>query len=137
MRILLDEGVPVALRYDVEATAETVTYRSWDGLSNGDLLRAAEAEYDVLVTLDTNVAHQQNLARFDIAVVVLRAYSDDVEDLRALMPQVNAALTDAVPRQLLEVFLPEKAERRRAFCRLFAHAARRAESRPTAARFPW
>lgn len=108
MRILLDEGVPVALRYDVEATAETVTYRSWDGLSNGDLLRAAEAEYDVLVTLDTNVAHQQNLARFDIAVVVLRAYSDDVEDLRALMPQVNAALTDAVPGQLLEVFLRGK-----------------------------
>ncbi len=84
MRVLLDEDVPVPLRHSLEAEAETVIYRGWNGLSNGDLLRRTEAEYDALLTLDANLEDQQNLAQFELAVIVLRAGDDDIkQDLRS------------------------------------------------------
>lgn len=109
MRVLLDEDIPVALRHVFEVEAETVTYRGWNGLVNGDLLRQAQREYDALVTMDTNLPHQQNLSRVDLAVVLLRPSSDQVRDLEALMPQVNALLPRLRPGQLAEVFPPDAA----------------------------
>jgi hypothetical protein len=41
-------------------------------LENGELLKAAEeSAYDVLVTCDQNIAHQQNLRGRKLALVVL------------------------------------------------------------------
>jgi putative NIF3 family GTP cyclohydrolase 1 type 2 len=52
----------------------TVAYLGWGGLKNGELLRAAEdAGFDVFVTGDRALAHQQNLAARKIAVVALSA----------------------------------------------------------------
>lgn len=86
MRILLDENVDVELRqaFSESAQAETVTYRGWSGLSNGELLQRAQAEYDVLVTMDTNLRHQQNRRLFDAAAVVLRPESDDFKTSKSL-----------------------------------------------------
>ena len=67
----------------------------------------AQKEYDVLVTMDTNIPHQQNLVQFDIAIVVLRADSKRLEDLEVLMPQVNDMLADLTPGQLVEIYPPE------------------------------
>ncbi|HKG13348.1 MAG TPA: hypothetical protein VKB12_08410, partial [Pyrinomonadaceae bacterium] len=47
---------------------------------------------DLFLTNDRNIEHQQNLKTFDLAVVVLVAFTNDIEDLRPLMPAVNAAL---------------------------------------------
>lgn len=75
MRILLDESVPRDLKrlltgHDVE----TVPERGWASKRNGELLRLATAAgFDVFVTPDQNLPRQQNLASFDIAVVVLAA----------------------------------------------------------------
>ncbi len=111
MRVLIDEDLDVSLRYlfDENVETETVQYRGWKSFDNGDLLEVAQEEYDVLVTMDTNIRHQQNLDRFDIAVVVLRAKSKDLEDLEALMPQVNELLPNLKPSQLAEVLPPEQA----------------------------
>nr|VFJ71157.1 MAG: hypothetical protein BECKFM1743A_GA0114220_105781 [Candidatus Kentron sp. FM]VFJ71505.1 MAG: hypothetical protein BECKFM1743C_GA0114222_106001 [Candidatus Kentron sp. FM]VFK18926.1 MAG: hypothetical protein BECKFM1743B_GA0114221_105841 [Candidatus Kentron sp. FM] len=44
----------------------------WSNVENGDLLRQAENHgFEVLVTTDTNLKHQQNLANRRIAIVVL------------------------------------------------------------------
>ncbi len=75
MRILLDESAPRQLKrllagHDVE----TVPERGWASKRNGELLGLAAAEgFDVFVTPDGNLPHQQELARFNIAVVVLAA----------------------------------------------------------------
>jgi hypothetical protein len=52
---------------------ESVLLIGWAGMENGELLRkAVEAGFDVLVTMDTSMVHQQNIGRYAIAVVALR-----------------------------------------------------------------
>jgi hypothetical protein len=45
----------------------------WASKRNGDLLRLAEAEFDVFLTVDRNLSLEQDVARFKLAVVVLVA----------------------------------------------------------------
>jgi len=52
----------------------------------------ASQQFDVLVTVDRNLSFQQNLTTFPIAVIVLRAYSNRLADLRPLVPALLAAL---------------------------------------------
>jgi hypothetical protein len=71
MRILFDQGVPVPLRRAFSShTVSTAYERGWAELSNGALLKHAEAEFDVLLTTDQGLRFQQNLAEFRLAVVV-------------------------------------------------------------------
>ena len=73
MRILFDQGAPVPLRSALVAhDVETAWQRGWSELSNGDLLTAAEAAgFDLLITTDQNLRHQQNLSGRRIAILVL------------------------------------------------------------------
>ncbi len=43
--------------------------------TNGELLALASAGFDVFLTSDRNLSHQQNLSAFDIAAIVLLAAS--------------------------------------------------------------
>jgi len=45
----------------------------WASKRNGDLLRVAEHEFDVFLTVDQKLHDQQNLSAFSIAVIVLVA----------------------------------------------------------------
>ena len=44
----------------------------WAGKKNGELLRLDKKEFDALVSTDKGMPHQQNLSRFDLAVVLAR-----------------------------------------------------------------
>jgi len=55
-------------------------------------LRLAEADFDVLLTNDRNLEHQQNLKTFNLAFIVLVAPTNDIADLKPLMIAVNEAL---------------------------------------------
>jgi hypothetical protein len=56
MRVLLDECVPRALRNDIPGhEVKTVAEVGWAGVTNGDLLRLAAAEFDLLITVDRNL----------------------------------------------------------------------------------
>ena len=63
MRVLLDENVDRLLksRFDRGVEVFTVDDCGWKGMKNGDLLRAAQIEFDVFVTMDKNLEYQQNL----------------------------------------------------------------------------
>ena len=62
-------------------------------MRNGALLeRAVQDQFDVLVTMDTNLSYQQELSKFTIAVLALRASSNRLADTRPLMPKVLIAL---------------------------------------------
>lgn len=72
MRILFDQGVPVPLRrFLAEHSVETAYERGWSGLSNGDLITAAETAFEVFITTDQNLRYQQNLAGRRLAILVL------------------------------------------------------------------
>ena len=93
MHILIDECLPKKLKRELtEHTVFTVQERGWTGMKNGELLRRAENEFDVWVTADQNIEHQQNLKQFDIAIVVLVASRNELEALLPLIPQLQRVL---------------------------------------------
>ncbi len=93
MRILLDECLPRKLKFEIEAELiKTVPEAGWASKENGDLLVLAETDFDVLITNDQNMQHQQNLSKFDLAFLVLISPTNDIEDLKPLMPAVNETL---------------------------------------------
>jgi len=91
--VLLDECVDRRLAGDIHGhDVQTVPEAGWAGLTNGDLLGRAQDAFDVFVTVDRKLPFQQDLSRFSLAVIVLRARSNRVTHLRALIPQLLAAL---------------------------------------------
>ena len=89
MRVLLDESVPWALRHYLPGReVRTVKYMGWDGKTNGELLDMARNEFDVLITVDQSIQYQQNISEKDIAVIVLAARTNGIDDLRALVPEL-------------------------------------------------
>lgn len=108
MRVLLDEDVDVRLRhhFSQDVTVETVEYRGWKGRENGELLQAAEGEFDVFVTMDDNLPEQQNLQQFDLAVAVLRARSKSLDDLIELIPELERRLSQLRPGEAVRIYPP-------------------------------
>ncbi len=93
MKVLLDECLPKKLKHEVEADfVQTVPEAGWASKKNGELLRLAEANFDVLLTGDQNIEHQQNLRKLDLAFIILVAPTNDITDLKLLMPAANEAL---------------------------------------------
>jgi predicted nuclease of predicted toxin-antitoxin system len=106
VRVLIDECAPRALKRVLAAgghNCETVQERGWSGKKNGELLNLAENQFDVLVTLDTNLRYQQNLAGRGIAIVVLVARSSRMDDLIPLFPGCLDAVTRIKPGQIIGV----------------------------------
>jgi len=64
----------------------------WDGLKNGALLAKAQIDFDIFLTGDRNLTFQQDLTKFDIAVVVIQAKSSQLEHLLPLIPKVLTVL---------------------------------------------
>ena len=104
MKVLLDEDVPVRLRfYFQNAEVETVEFRGWKGLKNGALLRAAQEHFDVLVTMDNNLPAQQPLRQFDIGVAILRAPVRTLEELAVLVPRLERLIAELQPGTAIRV----------------------------------
>ena len=109
MRVLLDEDLPIRLRlhFPEGVNVETVEYRGWKGRKNGALLRAAEGDFDVLVTMDNNLPDQQNLQQFDLLVAILRARSKSLKDLLDLMPELERRLPELRPGEAVRIYPPK------------------------------
>ena len=77
MRILFDQGTPVPLRrFLIGHQVSTAYEQGWSSVSNGDLILLAELEgFELLITTDTNLRYQQNLAERIIAILVLTTTS--------------------------------------------------------------
>lgn len=83
----------------------TVPQAGWAGIQNGELLRLAQAQFDVFVTVDRNLSLQQHLPQFAIAVIVLQAPTNRLKDLRPLVPELQRKLLDAPKGQVTWVSL--------------------------------
>ncbi|MGI4793809.1 MAG: hypothetical protein ACRYG8_06940 [Janthinobacterium lividum] len=73
MRVILDHSVPNKLRsFLPEHSVETAYERGWAALKNGELLKAIAGEgFQVFVTADQNLRHQQNLSSIPFGIIVL------------------------------------------------------------------
>src|SRR5258706_11809367 len=72
MKVLLDACVPRPLRRRLPGhTCKTAQEMNWATKKNGQLLRAAEGHFDVLITSDQNMKYQQNLKGRQLAIIAL------------------------------------------------------------------
>ena len=94
MRILLDECLDWRLKRELPGhDVFSVGDMDWQGIKNGRLLALAQAQFEVFITGDRNIAFQQNLPTFRIAVIVLEAPTIRLVDTIPLMPKVLAVLS--------------------------------------------
>jgi len=109
MRILFDQNMSKKLRHDLSPHQVSLAKEmEWERLNNGALLNEAQAEFDVMLTMDTNIYHQQNVALYDIAVIVLRAYDNDYESVLPLLPEVKELLEHVKPGEVYYAYIDEK-----------------------------
>jgi predicted nuclease of predicted toxin-antitoxin system len=93
VKVLLDECVDWRLARDIVGhEVKTARQMGWTTIKNGELLALAASHFDVFVTVDRNLSFQQNLASFSISVIIIRAKSNRLADLRPLTPQLLAAI---------------------------------------------
>jgi hypothetical protein len=105
MKVLLDENLPHALRKHVVGhDVYTVQYQGWSGLKNGALLTQAAADgFEVMVTMDSGVPYQQNVASIPLAIVILSAPTNDIDDLLPLVPSLLKALGTLRPKTIVNI----------------------------------
>jgi predicted nuclease of predicted toxin-antitoxin system len=105
MKILLDENLNWRLeRFLPGHACSSVPRMGWAGVQNGQLLQqAAAAGFEVLISMDGSLRNQQNVGKLGLAIVVLRAPTNRLEDTSPLMPQVLALLPTLQPGQVVIV----------------------------------
>ncbi len=105
MSVLLDECVPKRLLRYLSGYAFTHALDlGWAGKKNGELLKAMrEAGFSILVTVDKNLIHQQNVHSSGIAVITLAGKSNRVIDLMPLIPSLLQSIPAISPGEMIEL----------------------------------
>ncbi len=108
MKILLDECLPRRLIRDLNRySVTTVSRQGWSGVADTELLKLADAEFDILITMDSNLVFQQNLKLSALRIIVLRAFNSRYETLQILVPDIMNAIEKIQPGQIIPVGSPE------------------------------
>ena len=66
-------------------------------------IRLAAGEFDVLLTADKGMEHQQNPAALPVSVLIVLARSNRIDDLALAIPAVLTALATLQPRTLHKI----------------------------------
>ncbi|CAN5125232.1 hypothetical protein BH09BAC1_BH09BAC1_13700 [soil metagenome] len=105
MKLLLDENLPKRLKVDLpEQEVFTVRDCGWNGKKNGALLELMIQEgFDVLITFDKNIVHQQNFPKYPIPVIVLNARNNSYTILSKLILALQEALHSPLSAGLIEI----------------------------------
>src|SRR5579863_4876376 len=105
MRILLDECVPRRFKDSLSGhDCQTAPEAGLAGRENGALLKAAEQQgFDVFLTIDTSIEHQQNFSGRRIAMLVIRCRSNHLSELLPRAQECLDALLSIKPGQIVTV----------------------------------
>ena len=105
MKILLDECLPRKIKgllsgYEVH----TVREMGWSGLLNGDLMHTAiQGGFDIFITADKNLRYQQNIANFDISIILLSVFINTLEGIKPLIPELLDILPTVKKRNFYKI----------------------------------
>jgi hypothetical protein len=104
VRVLLDECVDWRLLRDLSGhDVRTARQMGWTAIRNGELLALAAEEFDVFVTVDRNLSFQQKIGAVAIAVLVLKAPTNRLADLRPLVGRLLQAIESARAGTVTEI----------------------------------
>ena len=105
MKVLLDECVPRKLKRALSNhDCQTVPEAGFAGKRNGQLLSLAEsAGYELFFTLDKGLQYQQNMAGRSIAILIVRARSNRLDDLLLLLESCLTAMNSIKPGEVIRV----------------------------------
>ena len=102
MKIIIDECVPSIVKRGLpQLEIVSVQDMGWAGIKNGELLKLVSAEFDVFITSDKNLRHQQNLSIIDLAIVLLP--SNQVPVIKALLSRIDDALSTIEEHTFIEI----------------------------------
>jgi hypothetical protein len=112
MRILFDSCCPRPSRKYLSGHEVTTAQElGWEELRNGELLQRVQAQFDVMISTDSNIEYQQRLQDYGIALIVLRSVSGQVAELAQLMPDCLKALSVIQRGECLYLFTDTAWER--------------------------
>jgi predicted nuclease of predicted toxin-antitoxin system len=106
VRLLIDECAPRALKSFLVGEGHdclSVQEAGWAGKRNGELLKLAEGRFDVFITLDTNLQYQQNMVGRQIGIIVIRAQSNRLNDLKPYFSDCIQALEVIQAGQMVHI----------------------------------
>jgi hypothetical protein len=105
VKIFLDHCVPKRVMYLLTSEHEvrTAQQMGWAEKKNGVLLSLVEPDFDVFLTVDQNIKHQQNLSARDLRFIVLIGRDNTYPPLSPLIPKVKETLLTIRPGELVEV----------------------------------
>ena len=104
MKIILDECLPRRLVRDLHPyLATTVPREGWEGIKNGALLKLIISAFDVFITLDSNLVHQQNLDGVDLCIITLHAVNSRYETLEPMVSDICKAISKATPGMVIHI----------------------------------
>lgn len=107
MKILLDENIPKRLRFRIQgrpgiSEVKTIKEMGWNGKTNGELLNLLSSNgFELLITLDKGLYQQQNLTKFSVTVILIRAKSNKYEDIQPVLPQLYACFSERPEEKLI------------------------------------
>jgi predicted nuclease of predicted toxin-antitoxin system len=105
-RVLLDENLPRKLRRHLpECFVRTVQEELWTSFANGELLRRAQATFDVLLTADRRLQYQQSLPQFSIGVVVIVTPTLRLATIRSAIEPIRQAIFAVASGELIQVHI--------------------------------
>jgi predicted nuclease of predicted toxin-antitoxin system len=99
MKLLLDENIPKKLKYRFDSVFEVLTVHEmgWSGIKNGDLLKEMKSKnLKILLSLDKNISHQQNLEKFNVSLIVLESKDTRYDVLVNFIPKIEKLLSEKI-----------------------------------------
>ncbi|QMU66565.1 MAG: hypothetical protein GKR88_21240 [Flavobacteriaceae bacterium] len=106
MKLLLDENIPRKLKYRFSELHEVLTVpdMGWSGITNGDLLKKMQSKgLRVLLSVDKNMSHQQNLKYYNVSLIVLNSKDTRYDSLVAFIPKIEQLLEQEITSGLILV----------------------------------
>ena len=103
MKVLLDENLPIKLKYRLQDICEVYTVRDkgWNALENGNLIAAMEEDrFDYLITSDKNLQYQQNLEKYSVGFIVLNVPNNNYETILQLVDEIKLVLASMMKMKL-------------------------------------
>jgi hypothetical protein len=105
MKILLDHCVDRRLKRSLSAhQVRTTKQMDWEQFRNGLLLKQAATGFDIFLTTDKNIRHQQNLAQLPLPVIELNGVDGRLKSLQALAPHFEPAIQQTTRYLFVAIF---------------------------------